>query len=80
MSGSAGSWAIIKNKGTPNSLNSSDNIDGTQTFLTQLSAVKLESIETRGIQTTKMTKLSNLNICLTKRELKLQLTTIFLNF
>ena len=32
--------AIIKNKGTPNLLNSSDNIDGTQTFLTQLSAVK----------------------------------------
>jgi hypothetical protein len=55
--------AIIKNKGTPNLLNSSDNIDGTQTFLTQLSAVKLESIEKRGkIQTTKMTKFSNLNI------------------
>ena len=49
--------AIIKNKGTPNLLNSSDNIDGTQTFLTQLSAVKLESMEKRGkIQTIKMTK------------------------
>ena len=44
---------FIKNKGTPNLLNSSDNIDGTQTFLTQLSAVKLDSIEKRGkIQTT----------------------------
>ena len=53
--------AIIKNKGTPNLLNSSDNIDGTQTFLTQLSAVKLESIEKRGkIQTTKMTKFRHL--------------------
>ena len=53
--------AIIKNKGTPNLLNSSDNIDGTQTFLTQLSAVKLESIEKRGkIQTTKMTKFGHL--------------------
>ena len=31
--------AIIKNKGTPNLLNSNDNIDGTQTFLTQLLAV-----------------------------------------
>ena len=61
--------AIIKNKGTPNLLNSSDNIDGTQTFLTQLSAVKLKSIEKRGkIQTTKMNKFSNLNICSTKRE------------
>ena len=61
--------AIIKNKGTPDLLNSSDNIDGTQTFLTQLSAVKLKSIEKRGkIQTTKMNKFSNLNICSTKRE------------
>ena len=61
--------AIIKNKGTPNLLNLNDNIDGTQTFLTQLSAVKLKSIEKRGkIQTTKMNKFSNLNICSTKRE------------
>ena len=61
--------AIIKNKGTPNLLKSSVNIDGTQTFLTQLSAVNLKSIEKRGkIQTTKMNKFSNLNICSTKRE------------
>ena len=76
--------AIIKNKGTPNLLNSSDNIDGTQTFLTQLSAVKLYSIEKRGkIQTTKMTKFSNLNICSTKREPNPQwppTATIGLNF
>ena len=76
--------AIIKNKGTPNLLNSSDNIDGTQTFLTQLSAVKLESIEKWGkIQTTKMTKFSNLNICSTKREPNPQwplTATIGLNF
>ena len=74
--------AIIKNKGTPNLLNSSDNIDGTQTFLTQLSAVKLKSIEKRGkIQTTKMNKFSNLNICSTKREPNPHLTaTIGLNF
>ena len=79
-----GHWAIIKNKGTPNLLNSSDNIDGTQTFLTQLSAVKLKSIEKRGkIQTTKMNKFSNLNICSTKRELNPQwplTATIGLNF
>ena len=77
-------WAIIKNKGTPNLLNSSDNIDGTQTFLTQLSAVKLKSIEKRGkIQTTKMNKFSNLNICSTKREPNPQwplTATIGLNF
>jgi hypothetical protein len=76
--------AIIKNKGTPNLLNSSDNIDGTQTFLTQLSAVKLKSIEKRGkIQTTKMAKFSNLNICSTKREPNLQwplTATMGLNF
>ena len=76
--------AIIKNKGTPNLLNSSDNIDGTQTFLTQLSAVKLKSIEKRGkIQTTKMNKFSNLNICSTKREPNPQwplTATIGLNF
>ena len=54
--------AIIKHKGTPNLLNSSDNIDGTQTFQSQLSAVKLESIEKRGkIQTTEMTQISNLS-------------------
>ena len=76
--------AIIKNKGTPNLLKSSDNIDGTQTFLTQLSAVKLKSIEKRGkIQTTKMNKFSNLNICSTKREPNPQwplTATIGLNF
>ena len=53
--------AIIKNKGTPNLLNSSDNIDGTQIFLTQLSAVKATSSEKRGkIQTTKITKFGHL--------------------
>ena len=67
-----------------NLLNSSDNIDGTQTFLTQLLAVKLKSIEKRGkIQTTKMNKFSNLNICSTKREPNPQwplTATIGLNF
>ena len=54
-------WAIIKNKGTPTLLNSSDNIDGTQTFLTQLSAVKPTSSEKTGkIQTNKMTKFAHL--------------------
>ena len=76
--------AIIKNKGTPNLLNSSDNIDGTQTFLTPLSAVKLESIEKRGkIQTTKMTTFSHLNICSRKKEPNQQwplTATIGLNF
>ena len=76
--------AIIKNKGTPNLLNSSDNIDGTQTFLTQLSAVKLKSIEKSGkIQTTKMIKFSNLKVCSTKREPNPQwplTATIGLNF
>ena len=77
-------FADVNNKGTPNLLNSSDNIDGTQTFLTQWSAVKLKSIEKRGkIQTTKMNKFSNLNICSTKREPNPQwplTATIGLNF
>ena len=52
---------MIKKQGTPLLLFSSDNIDGTQIFLTQLSAVKATSSEKRGkIQTTKMTKFGHL--------------------
>ena len=52
---------MFKKQGTPLLLFSSDNIYGTQTSLTQLSAVKAKSSEKRGkIQTTKMTKFSNL--------------------
>jgi hypothetical protein len=48
---------MFKKQGTPLLLFSSDDIDGTQTFLTQLSAVKPKSSEKRGkIQTTKVTK------------------------
>ena len=46
---------MFKKQGTPLLLFLSDNIDGTQTFLTQLSAVKPTSSEKRGkIQTNKM--------------------------
>ena len=52
---------MFKKQGTPLLLFSSDNIDGTQTFLTQLSAVQPTSSEKRGkIQTNKMTKFSHL--------------------
>ena len=48
---------MFKKQGTPLLLFSIGNIDGTQNFLTQLSAVKATSSEKRGkIQTTKMTK------------------------
>ena len=52
---------MFKKQGTPLSMFSSDNIYGTQTSLTQLSAVKAASSEKRGkIQTTKMTKFGHL--------------------
>ena len=52
---------MFKKQGTPLLLFSSDNIYGTQTSLTQLSAVKATSSEKRGkIQTTKMTKFGHL--------------------
>ena len=52
---------MFKKQGTPLLLSSSDNIDGTQTFLTQLSSVKPTSSEKRGeIQTTEMTKFAHL--------------------
>ena len=52
---------MFKKQGTPLLMFSSDNIYGTQTSLTQLSAVKAASSEKRGkIQTTKMTKFGHL--------------------
>ena len=52
---------MFKKQGTPLLLSSSDNIDGTQTFLPQLSAVKQTSSEKREkIQTTKITKFGHL--------------------
>ena len=52
---------MFKKQGTSLLLSSSDNIDGTQTLLTQLSAVKQTSSEKRGkIQTTKMNKFEHL--------------------
>ena len=52
---------MFKKQGTPLIMFSSDNIHGTQTSLTQLSAVKAASSEKRGkIQTTKKTKLGHL--------------------
>ena len=75
---------MFKKQGTPLLVFSSDNIYGTQTSLTQLSAVKATSSEKRGkIQTTKMNKFSNLDICSTKREPNPQwppTATIGLNF
>ena len=51
---------MFKKQETSLLMSSSDNIDGTQTLLTQLSAVKLKSIEKRGkIQTTKGTLVSS---------------------
>ena len=52
---------MFKKQGTSLLLSSSENIDGTQTLLTQLSAVKQTNSEKRGkIQTTKMNKFEHL--------------------